>query len=63
MEECEEAFQDLKKYLVSSPKLSCPKFGEDLYMYLTVSEHADFIAEFTPIKGGLGGIYNVVARP
>ena len=41
MEECEEAFQDLKKYLVSSPKLSCPKSGEDLYMYLTVFEHAE----------------------
>ena len=39
MEECEEALQDLKKYLVSSLVLSCPKFGEDLYMYLTVSEH------------------------
>lgn len=39
-EECEEAFQDLKKYLVSPLILSCPNPGEDLYMYLVVSEHA-----------------------
>lgn len=39
MEECNEAFRDLKKYLVSPPTLSCPDPGEDLYMYLVVSEH------------------------
>ena len=38
-EECEEAFQDLKRYLVSLPILSNPKPGEDLYMYLAVSDH------------------------
>ena len=38
-EECDEAFWDLKKYLVSPPILSCPDLREDLYMYLVVSEH------------------------
>ena len=40
MEECEEAFQDLKKYLVSPLILSCLNLGEDLYIYLAISEHA-----------------------
>nr|XP_023886865.1 uncharacterized protein LOC111998971 [Quercus suber] len=39
-EECDEAYQDLKKYLVSPPILSCLDLGDDLYMYLVVSEHA-----------------------
>ena len=38
--ECDKAFWDLKKYLVSPPILSCPDLGEDLYMYLAVYEHA-----------------------
>ncbi|XP_075655097.1 uncharacterized protein LOC142625301 [Castanea sativa] len=39
-EECDRAFQDLKDYLGQAPRLSAPKPGEDLYMYLSVSEHA-----------------------
>ena len=38
-EECEEAFQDLKKYLISASILTCLDLEEDLYMYLAVSEH------------------------
>ena len=38
--ECNEAFQDLKCYLANPPILSRPKPGEDLYMYLVVSDHA-----------------------
>ena len=38
--ECEKAIQDLKEYLVLPPMLSAPEPGEDLYMYLLVSEHA-----------------------
>ncbi|KAM2570362.1 hypothetical protein TB2_010342 [Malus domestica] len=39
-EECEKAFQDLKKYL-SSPSLpSKPEAAEDLYIYLAGSEVA-----------------------
>ena len=39
-EECEAAFQDLKRYLTQAPMLSAPEPGEDLFMYLSVSEHA-----------------------
>ncbi|XP_075655153.1 uncharacterized protein LOC142625361 [Castanea sativa] len=38
-EECDRAFQDLKDYLGRALTLSAPKPGEDLYMYLSVSEH------------------------
>ena len=39
-EECKEAFQNLKRYLMSLPILTCPECMEDLYMYLAVSNHA-----------------------
>ena len=35
--ECEEAFQDLKRYLSNPPLLSPSKEGENLYLYLAVS--------------------------
>ena len=38
--ECEEAFQDLKRYLSNSPLLSPSKEGENLYLYLAVSTTA-----------------------
>ena len=37
--ECEEAFQGLKEYLTKAPILSQPESGENLYMYLSVSNH------------------------
>ncbi|KAM1623999.1 hypothetical protein ACFX1S_022302 [Malus domestica] len=39
-EECERAFQVLKKYLTSLPLLSKLEEAEDLYIYLVVSEVA-----------------------
>ena len=39
-EECEEAFQDLKKYLVEALILSASEPSEDLFMYLFIYEHA-----------------------
>ncbi|CAL8168152.1 unnamed protein product [Prunus armeniaca] len=39
-EECEVAFQSLKAYLTSPPLLSKPVPGEDLFMYLAVSNSA-----------------------
>ena len=36
MEECEAAFQELKRYLSNSPLLSPSKEGEDLFLYLVV---------------------------
>ena len=39
-DECEEAFQDLKRYLSNPPLLSPSKEGENLYLYLAVSTTA-----------------------
>ena len=39
-EECDRAFRDLKDYLTRAPMLMASDFGEDLYMYLLVSDHA-----------------------
>ena len=39
-DECEAAFQDLKRYLSNPPLLSPSKEGENLYLYLTVSTTA-----------------------
>ena len=39
-DECEEAFQDLKRYLSNPPLLSPLKEGENLYLYLAVSTTA-----------------------
>ena len=39
-EECEKAFQDLKEYLMQAPMLIAQEPGEDLVIYLLVSEHA-----------------------
>ncbi|KAM1262296.1 hypothetical protein ACFX2G_028050 [Malus domestica] len=36
--ECEKAFQDLKKYLASSPLLYKLEATEELYIYLVVSD-------------------------
>lgn len=38
--ECEVALADLKKYLTTAPVLSNPVPGEELFLYLAVSEHA-----------------------
>ena len=39
-DECEIAFQELKRYLSNPPLLSPSKQGESLYLYLAVSETA-----------------------
>ncbi|XP_019184747.1 PREDICTED: uncharacterized protein LOC109179701 [Ipomoea nil] len=39
-EECQAAFEDLKKYLLALPLLSKPKAGETLLLYLAVSHKA-----------------------
>ena len=38
--ECQMAFEDLKKYLSSPPLLSPSMPGEELYLYITVSQVA-----------------------
>ena len=40
MEECQNAFQDLKTYLTIALLLSLSIPGEELYLYLAVSPHA-----------------------
>ena len=39
-EECDRAFRDLEDYLMQAPMLTAPEPGEDLFMYLSVSDHA-----------------------
>uniref|UniRef100_A0A2N9H0M9 Uncharacterized protein n=1 Tax=Fagus sylvatica TaxID=28930 RepID=A0A2N9H0M9_FAGSY len=55
-DECQQAFEELKRYLTEPPLLSPSKQDEELYLYLAVSPTAvtikaqtlaDFIAEFT----------------
>ena len=43
-DECQQAFEDLKAYLASTPLLSPSKPGEELYLYLAVSPHAISLA-------------------
>ena len=43
-EECETAFQELKRYLSNPPLLSPSKEGEDLFLYLAVSVTAVSVA-------------------
>ncbi|XP_050280675.1 uncharacterized protein LOC126721668 [Quercus robur] len=39
-EGCDEAFRELKEYLARVPRLTAPEPGEDLFMYLSVTDHA-----------------------
>ena len=39
-DECQKAFEDLKKYLPSPPLLSPSMPGEELYLYIAVSQAA-----------------------
>ena len=42
--ECQQAFEDLKAYLVSTLLLSPSKLGKELYLYLAMSPHAMSLA-------------------
>ena len=39
-DECQKAFEDLKKYFSSPPLLSSSMPGEELYLYIVVSQEA-----------------------
>jgi len=56
---CEEAFQDLKKYLSSPPLLSKPKKDETLYVYLAVSNGAVSAALIREDEGVQKPVYYV----
>ena len=43
-DKCQQAFEDLKTYLTSTPLLSPSKPGEELYLYLEVFPHAVSLA-------------------
>ena len=49
--ECQKAFEDLKKYLSSLPLLSPSKPGEELYLYIVVSQAAVSTALVTEEEG------------
>ena len=51
-DECQKAFEDLKKYLSSPPLLSPSMPGEELYLYIAVSQAA-VSAALVREKGGL----------
>ena len=40
MDDCQRAFEDLKAYLTTAPLLSPSVLGEELYLYLVVTQHA-----------------------
>ena len=44
MDECQKAFEELKKYLSSLPLLSLSKPREELYLYLAISQVAISVA-------------------
>ena len=44
MDECQKAFEELKKYLSSLPLLSLSKPREELYLYLAISQAAISVA-------------------
>lgn len=38
MEECQQEFKNLKKFLASPPLISKPEFKEELYLYLATAQ-------------------------
>ena len=55
--ECQKAFEDLKKYLSSLPLLSPSKPGEELYLYIVVSQVAVSAALVREEEGSQRPIY------
>ncbi|XP_050258808.1 uncharacterized protein LOC126703779 [Quercus robur] len=67
-EECEKTFQGLKEYLMRAPMLTAPEPGKDLYMYLSISEHASLLkrSDFTGRLAKWGtrlGSFDIRYRP
>ena len=55
--ECQKAFEDLKKYLSSPPMLSPTKPGEELYLYLAISQAAVSVALVKEEDGSQRPVY------
>ena len=58
-DECQKAFKDLKKYLLSPPLLSPSKPGEELYLYIAVSQAAVSVALVKEEEGTQRPVYFV----
>ena len=58
-DDCEKAFQELKKYMGTAPLICTPTDGEVLTVYLPVSEHAVSAVLIKTEKGGQVPIYYV----
>ena len=56
-DECQKAFEDLKKYLLSPPLLSSSKPGEELYLYIAVSQAAVSAALVREEEGSQRPVY------
>ena len=60
-DECQKAFEDLKKYLLPPPLLSQSKPGEELYLYLVVSQ-ATVSATLVRKEGGSQRPFYFISR-
>ncbi|KAK3038382.1 hypothetical protein RJ639_030282 [Escallonia herrerae] len=60
-EECQRSFEELKQYLVSPPFLTKPVSGEDLFLYLSVSEVAVSLVLIREAEGKQKPVYYVQA--
>ena len=45
-EECKNAFDAIRQYLIEPPILSSPEIGEELYMYLAVLDYVVSVVLF-----------------
>ena len=58
-DECQKAFEDLKKYLSSPPLLNPSKLGEELHLYIAVSQAAVSAALVREEEGSQQPVYFV----
>ena len=56
-DKCLKAFEDLKKYLSSPPLLSPSRLGEELYLYIAVSQATVSVALVKEEEGSQGPVY------
>ena len=56
-DECQKAFEDLKKYLSSPPLLNLSRPGEELYLYIAVSQAAVSAALVREEEGSQRPVY------
>ena len=57
MDECQKTFEDLKKYLSSPPLLRPSRSGEELYLYIAVSQVAVSVALVREEEGSQRLVY------